>query len=224
MTLRAAFLEVWGAILLGLLLLAGFVIAVKKLGAGLRARTAARLGLAVVPRSRPFTDEEGEASTLLHLFNGGAKPGALRGTVDGVDTAVFDYDYTLSSGFHAATKYAHQTVAALRCFPDAKLEFLLEARRRRDWGSAAPSKLTFELPPDFPRRYRVSTQQPDALRRLLTPDKLAFLTQLAETETWTMWAADGWLILYRDQRTVPDRNLGSFLAAARAIAARLNED
>ena len=214
MSVGTAFVEVWGALLLGLVVLAALVLGVRRWQAESRKRAAAALGLA--PRPKPFTDEEAAASSLLHLFNGGAQPGALRGMVSGVDTAIFDYDFILKSGFHTATETAHQTVAALRNAP-AGAEFLLTARRKRDWEKPTPGKSSFDFHPDFARRYTVETQQPDAVRRMLTVEKLVFLVKLAEREAWTIWCADGWLILYRQQRIVRSGKLGEFLADAQAV-------
>jgi len=218
MSTGTAFVEVWAAILLGLAVLAAFVIGARRLGAKNRARVAAELGLTARPK--PFTDEEAAASSLLSLFNGGAQPGGLRGTLGGVDTSIFDYDFTLKSGFHTSTEIAHQTVAALRSAPLAA-EFLLTARRKRDWATPEPGKTSFDFHPDFARRYRVETQQPDAVRRLLTPEKLVFLAKLAEREAWTIWCADGWFILYRQQRMVASRKLRQFLADAKAVTEAL---
>ncbi|MDP9267392.1 MAG: hypothetical protein M3P27_03595 [Acidobacteriota bacterium] len=225
MTAGTAFIEVWGAVLLALLLLVAFVITVKRLQQRRRARAAAALGLAGVPRAKPFTDDEAAGSALLHLFNmraqpGGAQPGVLRGTLGGVETAIFDYDFTLKSGFHTSTETAHQTVAALRSAPP-EAEFLLTARRKRDWATPEPGKASFDFHPDFARRYRVETRQPEALRRLLTGEKLVFLARLAEKESWTIWCADGWFILYRQERMVASRKLGRFLEDAQAIVATL---
>jgi hypothetical protein len=224
MTAGTAFVEVWAAILLGLAVLAALVFAVRKLQAASRARSAAELGLA--SRPKPFTDEEAATSSLLSLFNGGAQPGALRGMAGGrgtdTDTAIFDYDFILKSGFHTSTETAHQTVVALRSAPPAA-EFLLTARRKRDWATPEPGKTSFDFHPDFARRYRVETQQPDALRRLLTAEKLVFLAKLAEREAWTIWCADGWFILYRQQRMVASGKLRQFLAEAQGIVAALSQ-
>src|SRR4051812_39582138 len=193
-----AFAEVWGAILLALVALAAFVIGAGKLQRRMRARAAAALGLALLSGPKPFTDEEAERRTLLRLFNSDNQPGALRGIVDGIDTALFDHAITLQSGFHSAPKIAHQTVAAFHSAPEGA-EFLLAARRKQDWAKPDPGKTHFDFHPDFARRYSVSTQQPDALRRQLTADKLVFLARLAEKESWTIWCGDGWFVLYRQE-------------------------
>jgi hypothetical protein len=216
MTLRAAFLEVWGTILLGLALLAGFVIAVGKLQKWLRARAGAALGLALVPGPKPFSELEAAKKTLLQLFNQGAHPGALRGVVHGVDTVVFDYDIVFRSGFHSSPVTTHQTVAAFRLSSPAPLEFLLEARPRREWSKENEKA---DADSEFRRRYHSRTQQPDALRRLLTPQTLASLTELAAKESWTFWADDGWLAVYRQKHRVSLRKLRAFLDKAEAMAA-----
>src|SRR5258706_7106515 len=182
MSVGSAFAVVWGAILLAVVALTAFVIGVGKLQRWMRARAAAELGLAVVPGPNPFTEEEAERRTLLRLFNSDNQPGALRGIVDGVDSVVFDHAITLVWGFHTAPKIARQTVAAFHSAPEGA-EFLLTARRKQDWAKPDPGKTSFDFHPDFARRYSVSTQQPDTLRRLLTAEKLVFLARLAEKES-----------------------------------------
>lgn len=222
MTASTAFAEVWGVLLLTLAVMAALVFAAGKLRRQRRAKAAAALGLAAVPK--PFTDEESAASSLLHLFNGGAQPGALRGMTRGggtdTDTAIFDYDFILKSGFHASTETARQTAVALRN-AHAGAEFLLTARRKRDWKQPPPGKTSFDFHPDFARRYTAETQQPDAVRRMLTAEKLLFLVKLAERETWTIWCADGWFILYRQGKIVSSGKLVAFLEDASRIVAVL---
>jgi hypothetical protein len=197
MTPRTAFLIVWGSILLGLAALVLLVVAVKRLQAWMLARVAARLGLAVSPAPLPFTMEEVERNTLLHLLNADARGRALRGQVDGVETVIFDRRYITKSGFHTATEYAHETVAAFRCFPGTEMEF------RLDGGS------------------KVRTQQPEATARVLTAEKMQLLEKLQRQERWTLWAGGEWLVVYRQERTVPARKLPAFLEQARAIVAAL---
>jgi hypothetical protein len=216
MTLRAAFLEVWGAILLGLALLTGFVFAVGKIQKWRRTRAGAALGMAIVPGPKPFPEADAEKKTLLQLFNQGAQPGALRGVVRGVDTVVFVYDIVFRHGFHSSPVTTHQTVAAFRLSSEAPLEFLLEARPPREWSK---EKEQADPASEFQRRYHTRTQQPDVLRRLLTPEVLEFLTHLAAKESWTLWADDGWLAIYRHKRRVPLRKLQAFLEKAEAMAA-----
>jgi hypothetical protein len=220
MSVGSAVAVVWGAILLALAALVAFVIGAGKLRRRMRANAAAELGLAVVPDAKPFTEEEAERRTLLRLFNSDNQPGALRGVVDGVDTAIFDHAITLQSGFHSAPKIGHQTVAAFHSAPEGA-EFLLTARRKQDWDKPDPSKTHFDFHPDFARRYSVSTQQPDALRRLLTAEKLVFLARLAEKEEWTIWCGEEWFVLYRQGKTVRAGKLGEFLKDAQRILATL---
>lgn len=221
MTPRTAFLIVWGSILLGLAALFLLVVAVKKLQDWTRARTAARLGLTVLSSPRPFTEEEAGRNTLLRLFNADIRGRPLRGQVDGVETVLFDRHFITKSGFHTSTEYADETVAAFRCFPGQDREFLLEARPPRAWAKAEPGKVTFESHPDFARRYKVSTQQGEALRSALTDGHLAFLEKLAEQERWTIWAGGEWILVYRKERTAGGRRMRAFLEQARAIAAAL---
>jgi hypothetical protein len=221
MSERAAFLEVWGTILLAVLVLTAFVIAAGKLQRWLLARAAGALGLAILPGPRPFTEEEAENRTLLRLFNSDSRRGA-RGVVQGIDTALFDHDITLEWGFHSTPKIAHQTVAALRASPDAEIEFVLEPYPRGEWSKPHDGqKPVLDAPPEFLRRYRLSTKHPEEVRRLLVPAKLEFLAQLAEKESWTIWCGDGWFVLYQQGRTVSNRKLGHFLEKAQAIVSTL---
>ncbi len=217
MTPRTAFLIVWGSILLGLAALVLLVVAVRKLRARLWAHAAAHLGLTVSHTPRPFTMEEAEANTLLRLCNADATGPSLRGQIDGIDAVVFQRHFVTKSGFHTATEYADETVAAFRCYPGKDTEFLLEARPSGEGKKEAEA----EARPDFPRGYKVRTQQPESLRRLLTEDKLRFLEGLQERERWTFWAGGEWLLVYRPRRTAGVRQLRAFLQQARTIASAL---
>lgn len=199
MTPRTAFLIVWGSILLGLAALVLLVVAVKNLQRWWLARAAARLGLAVSPAPRPFTMEEAELNTLLRLFNSEARGPALRGQVDGIETVVFHRHFVTKSGFHTATEYADETIAAFRCFPGKEMEF----------------QLTRGCPP--------RTQQSETTARLLTAEKLQLLEKLQQQERWTLWAGGEWLLVYRPERTVGAGKLRTFLEQARALAAALKE-
>ncbi len=216
MTPRTAFLIVWGSILAGLAVLVLLVVAVRKLRARLLAHAAAHLGLIVSRTPRPFTLEEAEANTLLRLCNADAQGPSLRGQIDGIETVVFHRHFITKSGFHTSTEYADETVAAFRCFPGRDTEFLLEARR-----GEGKKEAEAEARPEFPRGYKVSTQQPESLRRLLTEDKLRFLEGLLERERWTFWAGGEWLLVYQPRRTAGVRRLRAFVQQARAIATAL---
>ncbi|HYX68284.1 MAG TPA: hypothetical protein VE825_04065, partial [Terriglobales bacterium] len=171
MTPRTAFLIVWGSILLGLAALVLLVVAVKKLRAWLLARAAARLGLAVNRAPGPFTMEEAEHNTLLRLFNAEARGPSLCGRIDGIEIVVFHRHFVTKSGFHTATEYADETVAAFRCFPGKEMEFQLG------------------------RGAQLRTQQPETTARILTPEKLQLLERLQQRERWTLWAGGEWLLV-----------------------------
>jgi hypothetical protein len=154
------------------------------------------------------------------LFGKGRSPvfeNVMVGTSAGLETSLFDYSYTVSSGKSSRT-YT-QTVAAysqelwlpeFELRPEGFLDRIGEAFVHND--------IDFESHPNFSQRFLLRGREVDTIRELFSPALLTFLENLPADEEWHIEGRVNNLVLYRSDETMATEGFRSFLERTSSIA------
>lgn len=143
----------------------------------------------------------------------------MNGKWSGLETSVFDYQYTINTGKSSTTIV--QTVAAFvqqlplpwfQLHPEGFMDRVSEVFVHRD--------IDFESNPEFSRRYllRGKDKDEDAVRALFAPDLLSKLEMLPAGDQLHIEWNDRTLLLYRAHVQVPVENMRAFLDEMSGIA------
>jgi hypothetical protein len=147
--------------------------------------------------------QEGHSKKLTSL---------MRGTVDDLEVAIFDYRYTTGGGKHSHT---HRQTAQVLGFPGAGVPvFSLRPENvfHKIGGWFGSQDIDFDSRPEFSRAYLLRGPDEDAIRRLFTERVLAYF----EAHPGLCLETDGnRLLVYRHDRRVAPEELRDFLALGR---------
>jgi hypothetical protein len=179
------------------------------------ARTAESLGLEAVPEGQALPHELGR----LGLFQSGrhrTSANVLRGEAAGGELRLFDYSF--STGRGGSADHQEQTVAAVRLPGKALPAFEATPEGALGWlGSALGAQdIAFPAHPRFSSRYRVQSEDEEAVRELLDLDALRLL------EAWeprpTVEARGEWLVVYRKEQRLKPGQIPDLVRAVTRLA------
>lgn len=145
----------------------------------------------------------------------------LNGWVAGVQSAVFDYQFTVGSGKNSRT--LRQTVAAYR-LPHAIANFELSPK---SWGAKVSAlfggqDIHFADHPEFSKRYRLQGRDETSIRQFFTSPVLLYFEQLPP-HAWNIETSEGWLIVFHEGHRVPPDGISDFIQATSNLAAGLQQ-
>jgi hypothetical protein len=172
------------------------------------AREAAALGLSFAP-SGTLSEELG----VFALFHGqsGSVDNRMEGEHGGAHVVVFDFEYMLHGG-----GISRQTVVLWPEAGSGSAVQLAPPETTADYAFAASGTLEVSVAgsPRFSSLYHLRASDPAAASAVLTAPVLDFL---AERPGWTVDARERMVLVYREGKTVPPRDLRAFLEHADEI-------
>lgn len=142
----------------------------------------------------------------------------MRGSLDGLQTTIFDYSYITGRGRGARTW--RQTVFAFSCdlsLPAFELKPENWAARLRD--AIMHDDIDFDSHPAFSRRYLLRSERQEKVRDLFTPGLLTYLQGLPPEPKWHIDGNGPTLFIYSFNRRIAPEDITSFAQNASSIAA-----
>ena len=168
---------------------------------------ATELGLTYAPDDGGFDLNRLDACRLLTLGRRGRARHMMRGRIDDVGVAIFDYQYATGSG--RSTRTSRQTVAAFdigmadlprfELRPENLLHKLGQTMGMRD--------IDFEDFPVFSSKYLLRGDDEARIRQRV---RIEVSEHLDAHGGWSIEGGEGWIIFYRANQRVPAADLGAF--------------
>lgn len=131
-----------------------------------------------------------------------------------LETNIFDYQYTVSTGNSAAT--FRQTVFFVQSKQLALPQFLLKPEHffHRIGTYLGMQDIDFVDHPKFSRQYLLQGEDEDLIRQKLTED---FRTYFTVEKNWTLEGLNYFLIFYRNKKRIPPEDLPEFYRKGKEI-------
>jgi hypothetical protein len=174
-------------------------------------RVAAELGLSFSPQDNALFASELGWCELCSRGRGKNALNLMRGSNDGREISVFDYQYV--TGYGRSRRVTTSTVACLRSEGPPLPGFTL--RPKGTWDKISNlfggTKIDFDTHPAFSRSFVLRSQNEPAVRALFTPQVLDYFEQHPGI------SAEGsgdTLLYYRQGKRVPPDGVSQFLADA----------
>lgn len=168
---------------------------------------ATEMGLSYAPDDGGLDLGRLDACRLLTLGTRGRARNMMRGRIDDVSVAIFDYQYTTGSGRSAST--SRQTVAAfdigaqdLPTFelrPENLLHKLGQTMGMRD--------IDFEEFPVFSSKYLLRGDDEARIRQMF---RVEVIEHLDTHPGWSIEGGGGWIVFYRAGKRVSAAEIGAF--------------
>jgi hypothetical protein len=174
-------------------------------------RVAGELGLTFSPQGNALFASELGWCELGSRGRGKKTLNLMRGSNDGREISVFDYQYV--TGYGRSRRVTTSTVASLRSEGPPLPSFTL--RPKGTWDKISNlfggTKINFDTHPTFSRSFVVRGQNEPAIRTLFTPHVLDYFEQQSGISTE---GAGDTLLFYRHGKRVPPDGVTQFLADA----------
>jgi hypothetical protein len=174
-------------------------------------RVAGELGLSFSPQGSEQLVSQFGWCELFSRGRGKKAVNLMRGSSEGREIAVFDYQYV--KGYGRSRRVISSTVACLRSDGPPLPSFLLRPKGAWDkisnvFGGA---DIGFDTHPNFSRSFVLRSQRESAVRTLFTPQVLEYFEQHPGISAE---ASNDTLLFYRNGKRVPPDGVSQFLADA----------